>query len=92
MRGTTTYETTINCLDDEYDVPVMLDLRINGDECEITKITRMDRGIELIVSSDIMTELGEAVHSNWDQIIGDAEAAYADYRYEQYKDERDMEL
>jgi hypothetical protein len=92
MRGTTTYETTITQLDDEFDVKVSVDLKISGDEFEITEITKLEDGSQLVVTSDIMTELAEDVQDHWYDIISDLEAAYADYRYEQYRDERELEL
>lgn len=91
-RFKTTFETQIDQLDDEFEVPVILDLTVSGDEWEIDKIARIDNGDEIIGTSDIYQDLNENIQDSWGEIVGDYEASYADYRYEQYRDERMMEL
>jgi hypothetical protein len=92
-RFTTTFETKIDHLDDEFEVPVILDLTVIDNEYwEITKIARVDNGDEIIPTTDIQQDLDENIGENFDEIRGDYEASYADYRYEQYREERFMEL
>ena len=99
MKLRQTFQTQIDALfgedvfhADEFEVPVELDLEIDGNEWEIVSITRLDNGAQIIPTTDILQDLNENVAENWYEIRGDAEAAYADYRYEQYRDERMHEL
>lgn len=89
----TTFETQIDHLDDEFEVPVELTLDIINDvDWQIVSIIRLDDGSEIIPTTDIISDLNENVQEHWDEIVGDAEANYADYRYEQARDERELEL
>lgn len=96
---TTTFETQIDKLfgedvfaGDEFEVPVTLDLLIKGDQYEILSITRLDNGAQIIPTTDIIQDLSENIDEAWDEIVGDYEASYADYRYELARDEREMQL
>lgn len=99
MKLRQTFETQIDALfgedvlhADEFEVPVELELEIDGNEWEIISITRLDNGAQIIPTTDILQDLNENVAEHWHEISADAEGAYADYRYEQARDERMMEL
>lgn len=99
MKLRQTFETQIDALfgedvfhADEFEVPVELELELDGCEWEILSITRLDNGAQIIPTTDILQDLNENVAEHLDEILGDAEASYADYRYEQARDERMMEL
>lgn len=99
MKHRTTFETKIDALygetvfdEDEFEVPVELELELDGDEFEIVSITRLDNGAQIIPTTDILQDLNENVVEELGFIQEDAEAAYTDYRYEQYRDERELEL
>jgi hypothetical protein len=86
-----TFETTLD-FDDEQDVPVIIEVRpITDEEWELIEVNKADDGSQLILTSDLNSAITNYVNDHIGEAIGDAEGDYADYRYEQWRDERMME-
>ena len=60
-------------------------------EFDITEVIREDDGTQLILTEDLMEDLYNKLHEDCGEIEAELEADYADYRYEQYRDEQMME-
>lgn len=89
--ATLTFETTLD-FDDEQDVAVIINVRcLSDDEWELSSVDRADDGSEIVLTSDLNSAVINYVNDHYGEAYGESEADYADYRYEQYRDERMME-
>lgn len=81
--------------DDEQDVEVIINIKLHGpageDGWDINSVERASDGNELVLTSDLDAAVCNHVNDNIWEAISEAEEDYADYRYEQWKDERMME-
>jgi hypothetical protein len=93
----TTYETTIDT-DEDVDIPVLIEFTItlgglenDEDKIDIHSITRVSDATELVLDQATMDKLYDELHENRGDIEADLEGDYADYAYEQHRDQQLME-
>lgn len=80
------FDTTLD-FDDQQDVEVEIEVRLHGeDSWDIISVCRAADGSELVLTSDLDSAVTNYVNDHLDEGIADAEADYADYRYEQWRD------